>query len=217
MNGSQPNGQSRQAALMWQQQPDYARYKEKSNGEGWLLNRQEGMLIQIKPDAPKRTGHVVLVHRSCLVRPVSIYPPLKSRLRAENRSMELKASFLEDAYPGVDFWEVEKTFALKVRVIAEAETPEEEPSVSFARAVLNKKLIGDVELPDEVNLWLADYFKRHPEAADMFDDMCKELVFKSGGKIAVDGATRGPNKALEEKDRISLTLKAMDLDAGEDR
>ena len=71
---------------------------------------------------------------------------------------------------------------MKVTVIAEAETPEEEPSVSFARAVLNKKLIGDVELPDEVNLWLADYFKRHPEAADMFDDMCKELVFKSGGR-----------------------------------
>ena len=37
---------------MWQQQPDYARYKEKLNGEGWLMNRQEGMLIQIKPDAP---------------------------------------------------------------------------------------------------------------------------------------------------------------------
>jgi len=34
---------------MWQQQPDYARYKEKSNGEGWLVNKQEGMLIQTKP------------------------------------------------------------------------------------------------------------------------------------------------------------------------
>ena len=36
---------------MWQQQPDYAPYKEKSGGESWLLNRQEGMLLQIKPDA----------------------------------------------------------------------------------------------------------------------------------------------------------------------
>ena len=126
--------------------------------------------------------------------------------------MEIEASFLEHAYPGVDFWEVEKTFGVKVRVIAEAETLEEEPSVSFARAVLDKRLLGDVELPEEVNLWLADYFKRHPEAADLFEDMCKELVFKSGGKIAIDGAIRGPNKALEEDDHISLTLKAMGLD-----
>ena len=129
--------------------------------------------------------------------------------------MEIEASFLEHAYPGVDFWEVEKTFEVKVRVIAEAETPEEEPSVSFARAVLDKRLLGDVELPDEVNLWLVDYFKRHPETADVFDDMCKELVFKRGGKLAVDGATRGPHKALEEDDRISLTLKAMGLDERE--
>ena len=46
---------------MWQQQPDYARYKEKSNGEGWLLNRQEGMLIQIKPDAATQHAQFVLV------------------------------------------------------------------------------------------------------------------------------------------------------------
>jgi hypothetical protein len=71
-------------------------------------------------------------------------------------------------------------------------------------------------LPDEVNRWFSDYFKRHPEAADVFDDMCKELVFKSGGRIAVDGATRGSNKALEDDDRISLALKAMGLDVGDD-
>ena len=46
---------------MWQQQPDYARYKEKANGEGWLVNRQEGMLIQIKPDAPTQHAQFVLV------------------------------------------------------------------------------------------------------------------------------------------------------------
>ena len=46
---------------MWQQQPDYARYKEKSNGEGWLVNRQEGMLIQIKPDAATQHAQFVLV------------------------------------------------------------------------------------------------------------------------------------------------------------
>ena len=151
-----------------------------------------------------------------MVRPVSIYSSLKSRLSAESRAMKLEASFLEDAYPGVDFWEIDKAFELKVRVIAEAETPEEEPSVSFARAVLDKRLIGDVELPDEFNRWLVDYFKRHPEAADVFDDMCKELVFKTGGKIAVDGATKGSNKAIEENDRISLRLKAMGLDGGDD-
>ena len=46
---------------MWQQQPDYARYKEKSGGEGWLLNRQERMLIQIKPDAATQYAQFVLV------------------------------------------------------------------------------------------------------------------------------------------------------------
>ena len=147
---------------------------------------------------------------------MSIYPSLKNLLSAECRAMKLEASFLEDAYPGVDFWEVDKTFELKVRVIAEAETPEDEPSVSFARAVLDKKLIGDVELPDEVNLWFADYFKRHPEASDVFDDMCKELVFKTGGKIAVDGATKGSNKSIEENDRISLRLKSMGPDGDDD-
>ena len=45
---------------MWQQQPDYARYKEKFNGEGWLVNRQEGMLIQIKPDAATQHAQFVL-------------------------------------------------------------------------------------------------------------------------------------------------------------
>ena len=53
--------QSRQTALMWQQLPDYARYKEKLNGEGWLVNRQEGMLIQIKPDTPTQHAQFVLV------------------------------------------------------------------------------------------------------------------------------------------------------------
>ena len=46
---------------MWQQQPDYARYKEKSGGEGWLVNRQEGMLLQIKPDTPTQRAQFVLV------------------------------------------------------------------------------------------------------------------------------------------------------------
>ena len=32
------NGLTRQTALMWKQQPDYARYKEKSSGEAWLVN-----------------------------------------------------------------------------------------------------------------------------------------------------------------------------------
>ena len=46
---------------MWQQQPDYAKYKEKSRGEGWLVNRQEVMLIQIKPDKPTQRAQFVLV------------------------------------------------------------------------------------------------------------------------------------------------------------
>ena len=55
------HGQSRQTALMWQQQPDYARYKEKLGGEGWLVNQQEGSLIQIKPDAATQHAQFVLV------------------------------------------------------------------------------------------------------------------------------------------------------------
>ena len=131
--------------------------------------------------------------------------------------MELKASFLENACADVAFWEVEKTFALKVIVIGEAETREEEPSVSFARAIINKTLIGDVELPEAVNGWLADYFERHPEAADVFDDMCKELVFKIGGAIAVEGASKGSNKAVKENECPSIMLKAMNVDYSEDR
>ena len=46
---------------MWHHQPYYARHKEKSNGEGWLFNRQEGMLIQIKPDAATQHAQFVLV------------------------------------------------------------------------------------------------------------------------------------------------------------
>ena len=61
VSGSHPNRQSRQTAVMWQQQPDYARYKEKLNGEGWLVNRQEGMLLQIKPDAATQHAQFVLV------------------------------------------------------------------------------------------------------------------------------------------------------------
>ena len=46
---------------MWQQQPDHAQYKEKLNGEGWLVNRQKGILIQIKRDAAKQHAQFVLV------------------------------------------------------------------------------------------------------------------------------------------------------------
>ena len=46
---------------MWQQQPDYSRYKEKLNCEGWLVNRQEGMLIKIKLDAATQHAQFVLV------------------------------------------------------------------------------------------------------------------------------------------------------------
>ena len=46
---------------MWQQQPNYALHKEKLNGEGWLINQQERMLIQIKPDAQTQHAQFVLV------------------------------------------------------------------------------------------------------------------------------------------------------------
>ena len=46
---------------MWQQQPDVFRYKQKLNGKGWLVNRQEGTLVQIKPDSPTQHAQFVLV------------------------------------------------------------------------------------------------------------------------------------------------------------
>ncbi|MDB4338320.1 hypothetical protein N9997_03150 [Synechococcus sp. AH-603-L18] len=46
---------------MWQKQPNYAKYKEKSNGEDWLVNRQEGTLVSIKPDAATQHAHFVLL------------------------------------------------------------------------------------------------------------------------------------------------------------
>ncbi|MDB4336950.1 hypothetical protein OAA10_00395 [bacterium] len=122
-----------------------------------------------------------------------------------------EALFLEDAYPGADFWEVEKTFEVKVKVIAEAETPEEEPAVSFSRAVLDQSLPGVVEFPDEIDLWIEDYFKQHPEAAKVFEDMCKALAFKTGGQIAIQGATRGPTKADPRIGKIGKLLSELGI------
>ncbi len=124
---------------------------------------------------------------------------------------EPEVQFLEDAYPGADFWEVEKTFEVKVKVIAEAETPKEEPAVSFSRAVLDGNLPGVVEFPDEIDLWLSDYFGRHPEAAEVFEDMCEELAFKTGGQIAIQGATRGPTKAGPGIGKIGKLLSELGL------
>jgi len=56
-----PYWQFRQTALIWQQQPDYARYKEESDGEGWLVNRQKETLIKIKPDAAMQHAQFILV------------------------------------------------------------------------------------------------------------------------------------------------------------
>lgn len=126
--------------------------------------------------------------------------------------MRLDASFLEDLLPGCDFWEVEKTIAVKVKVIAEAETPEEEPSVSFARAVLDKTLKGVVEFPDEINLWIEDYFKRRPDARDILKDMCNELVFKTGGQIAIKGAIKGSMEGESRVKNIGKLLNELGLD-----
>ena len=43
------------------EQPDDARYEQKTNGECWMINRQEGMLLQIKPDKPTQHAQFVLV------------------------------------------------------------------------------------------------------------------------------------------------------------
>ena len=46
---------------MWQQKPDFAHHKEKYDGEGWLVNKDERVLIRIKPDKPTQHGQFVLV------------------------------------------------------------------------------------------------------------------------------------------------------------
>ena len=68
---------------MWQQQPDYARYKEKSNGESWLVNRQEGMLIQIKPECTNAT---------CSVRSAELLPLVSSPWAAHQAAKDAQAS-----------------------------------------------------------------------------------------------------------------------------
>ena len=73
---------------MWQQQPDYVRYEEKLNGEGWLLNRQEGTLIQIKPDKPTQHAQFVLVS----------YYRLSARLAQPARQQRMFR------YLGIEMW-----------------------------------------------------------------------------------------------------------------
>ena len=46
---------------MWKRQPDFAKFEEKLGGEGWLVNAQEGLMIQIKPDRPTPHAQFVLV------------------------------------------------------------------------------------------------------------------------------------------------------------
>ena len=42
-----PSGTSHQYAYIWQQRPNYGQFKEKSSGEGWLVNRLGGMLSSV--------------------------------------------------------------------------------------------------------------------------------------------------------------------------
>ncbi len=46
---------------MWKRQPDFSQFEEKPGGEGWLVNWQEGLVIQIKPDNPTQHAKFVLV------------------------------------------------------------------------------------------------------------------------------------------------------------
>ena len=55
---------------MWQQKPDYAHHKEKHDGVGWLVNRDERLLIRIKPDKPTQHAQFVLVSTFRLQQPL---------------------------------------------------------------------------------------------------------------------------------------------------
>ena len=55
------NVSPRQDQPMWKRQPDFAKFEEKPGGEGWLVNSQEGLMIQIKPDRPTSHAQFVLV------------------------------------------------------------------------------------------------------------------------------------------------------------
>jgi hypothetical protein len=72
---------------MWQQQPDYARYKEKLNGEGWLVNRQEEMLLQIRPDAPTQHTQFLLVSYYRLS--ARLGKPIRQQLMLRNLGIEM--------------------------------------------------------------------------------------------------------------------------------
>ena len=56
--------------LMWQQKPDFAHYKEKHDGEGWLINKDERLLIRIKPDKPTQHAQFVMVSTFRLKEPL---------------------------------------------------------------------------------------------------------------------------------------------------
>ena len=83
---------------MWQQQPDYARYKEKLNAEGWLVNRQEGILIQIKPDAARQHAQFVMVSYYPLS--ARIGKPIKQQRILRHLGMEMWINLLKNGWQG---------------------------------------------------------------------------------------------------------------------
>ena len=129
---------------------------------------------------------------------------------------QAEASFAPDAYPGVDFWHIEKKLELSITVLAEAETPEEEPANAVARALLDKNhpLGGWVEADSVWKEFLDDYFKAHPEAAEVWEDMCKALVEKTAGKAVVDGVTKGATELFTgiDETRMSKLISELGLD-----
>ncbi len=46
---------------MFKEHPYYKQFQEKPHGEGWLVNQQEGLLVQIRPDSPTQHAQFVLV------------------------------------------------------------------------------------------------------------------------------------------------------------
>ena len=73
---------------MWKPRLDHSRYPEKTGGEGWLLNEQQRLLVEFKPDASTAHAQWVLIKTYSFEDP---FPPVPQAMRRMLRHNAIEA------------------------------------------------------------------------------------------------------------------------------
>ena len=73
---------------MWKPRLDPSRYPEKTGGEGWLLNEQQRLLVEFKPDAFTAHTQWVLIKTYSFQAP---FPPVPQAMRRMLRHNAIEA------------------------------------------------------------------------------------------------------------------------------